>query len=108
MNTRQDKRQDKHQNKQAPSPESNIHALERPAPLHAPANDMNARVNPDYIQFQQFMRSEKRQSFWGGISLSIGVAAMLLISFLLLSETGINFMTCQEYGETFTCRFGGL
>lgn len=62
----------------------------------------------DYIMFRNMMRAEKRQSFWTGVVLTAGIVLMFTLFFLSMSASGMSFMTCHEFGETFTCRFGGM
>lgn len=79
------------------------------------ANDMApppqkklAPESAEYIEFLQFMRAEKRQSFWGGIAVAAMAVFTIVMLFLMFNASGMSFMTCQEFGDTFTCRLGGL
>ncbi|MEM9469602.1 MAG: hypothetical protein AAF988_05510 [Pseudomonadota bacterium] len=62
----------------------------------------------EVMAFERFIRSEKRSAFWGGIFMAFMALMTVTTMFLLLSANGIHFMTCQEFGETFTCRLGGM
>ena len=62
----------------------------------------------DYWRLRALARREKRKAFMGGIFFSAITAFVIFLLFLSLSQNGITFMTCQEFGETFTCRLGGL
>ena len=81
-------------------------ANDLPAPK--PIEQDMAAQNADFIQFQQFMRGEKRQAFWGGVALMGAVIFTITLAFIAMSASGVSFMTCQEFGETFTCRLGGM
>lgn len=73
-----------------------------------PANDAGTPESQEYFEFHRFLKNEKRYAFWGGFAIAAMAAIIFTLGFILTSASGITFMTCQEFGEIFTCRFGGL
>ena len=74
----------------------------------SPDQQMAHPDSAEYIQFQQFLRGEKRQSFWGGVAITAMALFTIFMLIMMFNASGMSFMTCQEFGETFTCRLGGL
>ncbi|MAZ76013.1 MAG: hypothetical protein CMH31_01775 [Micavibrio sp.] len=62
----------------------------------------------DYWRLRHLVKKEKRQAFINGAAFTGISVFIIFLLFLTMSNSGITFMTCHEFGETFTCRLGGL
>lgn len=86
----------------------NMKNIEVANDMAPPMQDAPTPESDEYIEFMKFMRTEKRQSFWGGIAVAAMAVFTIAMLFMMFNASGMSFMTCQEFGETFTCRLGGL